>query len=64
MTSRNPRSTGEVISTIAFVGVSLWFASEALVNEGAWWRGALLWIASVGSMAGAFRFLIGRLFRK
>lgn len=61
MTQRNPRSTGEIISTIVFVGVSLWLAGEALINEGAWWRGALLWLASIASMAGAFRFLIGRM---
>lgn len=64
MTNRNPRSTGEVISTIVFAGVSLWVAGEAMINEGPWWRGALLWLAAIACMAGAFRFVIGRFFQK
>ena len=64
MTNRNPRSTGEVISTIAFAGVSLWIAGEAMINQGPWWRGTLLWLAAIACMDGAFRIVIGRYFGK
>ena len=64
MSGRTPRSTGEVISTLMFAGVALWCAGEALINEGPWWRGALLWLSAAASLGGAFRFLIARLFRR
>ena len=56
---RRGLSRGEMISTLCFVGVAGWLASEAMVTGGP--RALLLWLCAVASLAGALRHQIGRI---
>ena len=53
------RSTGEMISTLCFLGVGAWALGVAL--ESSWPKGIALGICSAACFAGAGRHVIARL---
>lgn len=59
---RNPRSLGEMISTMVFFGMAGWLALEALslVEQAPAWQVAGLWICALFSFLGGLRFVIAR----
>lgn len=58
--ARRPRSTGEMISTLCYVGVGLWTLGTAL--EAPFPKAALLGSCAVACFAGALRHQIAQLF--
>jgi hypothetical protein len=58
MTQR-PRSTGEMISTLCYIGVGLWTLGAAL--EAPFPKAALLGLCALACFAGALRHQIARL---
>ncbi|MBO6775071.1 MAG: hypothetical protein JJ897_06115 [Marinibacterium sp.] len=63
---RNPRTLGETISTLVYVGMSGWLLLEALslMGQAPRWQVAGLFLTSFFSLLGAFRFAIARLWRQ
>ncbi len=61
---KHRQSTGEMISTVCFAGMSLWLASEALVWDGGWLGLIGLWASSLACGLAAFRFLLQQLVDK
>jgi H+/Cl- antiporter ClcA len=57
MTRRKP-STGEMISTLCFIGVGLWTLAEALISPQP--RAAILMLCSGACLAAAARHPIAR----
>jgi cation transport ATPase len=59
---RNPRSVGEMISTMVFFSMAGWLALEALslVEMAPVWQVAALWICALLSFLGGLRFVIAR----
>lgn len=57
---RNPRTLGETISTLVYVGMSGWLLLEALslMGQAPRWQVAGLFLTSILSLLGAFRFAI------
>ncbi|MEM1100458.1 MAG: hypothetical protein AAGH73_02865 [Pseudomonadota bacterium] len=51
-------STGDMISTLCFLGVGLWLLGNATLEP--WPRNALLALAGAASLAGAARHIIAR----
>lgn len=62
MTERRRSSTGQMISTVCFVGVGLWSLGTAL--DAPLPTAILLGICSLACFAGAARFLIARAFTR
>lgn len=62
-TSRNPRSLGEMISSVAFLGMGGWLFLEAmrLMGEVPMWRTVGLFLCAFFCVLGAFRFVIAGL---
>jgi hypothetical protein len=58
--TRRARSTGEMISTLCYVGVGLWTLGTAL--ESAFPEAVVLGLCALASFAGALRHQIARLF--
>ena len=63
---RNPRTLGETISTLVYVGMSGWLLLEALslMGQASRWQVAGLFLTSFFSLLGAFRFVIAQLWRQ
>lgn len=55
------RTTGEMISTLCFFGVSVWLLGQAALATD-WQNAALLGACGLCCLAGAARHLIARLF--
>lgn len=60
--TRRPRSTGEMISTLCYVGVGLWSLGTAL--ESPLPQAAVLALCALACFAGALRHQIARLFEQ
>jgi hypothetical protein len=60
--TRRPRSTGEMISTLCYVGVGLWTLGTAL--ESPFPQAAVLGLCALACFAGALRHRIARLFEQ
>ena len=56
---RRRTSTGDMISSIAFLGAGLWLLSDALETDG--WRGWALLLCALASLAAALRHPAARL---
>lgn len=61
---RNRRTTGDMISTLAFLGMAGWLASEAAMGEGGAFRVGFLWLSAMACFAGGLRHVIAALVRK
>lgn len=57
--TRRPRSTGEMISTLCYIGVGLWTLGSAL--EAPFPKAALLGLCALACFAGALRHQIAQL---
>lgn len=62
MTQKRTTSTGQMISTVCFVGVGLWSFGTAL--DAPMPTAIVLGLCSLACFAGASRFLIARFFDK
>lgn len=55
-TSRNSRSTGEMISTFAFAGMAAKLTYNALEWDGGLLAHTALWLSAIACLLGALRF--------
>jgi cation transport ATPase len=59
---RNPRTMGELISTLVFIGMAVWLLLEALslTGQAPTWQVAGLFLSAFLSFLGALRFVIAQ----
>jgi hypothetical protein len=63
---RSPRSLGELISTLVFIGMAVWLLLEALslMGQAPTWQVAGLFLSAFLSLLGSLRFVIAEAFRR
>jgi cation transport ATPase len=63
---RNPRTLGETISTLVYLGMAIWLFLEALslMGQVPAWRVAGLFLSAFLCFLGALRFVIARVWQQ
>lgn len=65
-TQRAPRSLGDMISTLVFIGMAAWLLLEALslMGQAPTWQVAGLFLSAFLSFLGSLRFVIAQAWRR